>query len=97
MSLENLFILFIIIFYATTIFIPHNLFLKLVEKFYGNQERSNDNDKPNEVARQSANELFFLRNYLGGISQRTNNRNIEKIFDNIIPNVIPYTQDKNCK
>lgn len=92
MSLENLFIVFIVIFYATTIFIPHNLFSKLMEKFYGNQKRNN-NDKPKKIAIQSSNELFFLRNYLGGISPKTNNRDIEKI----IPNLTPYKQNKNCK
>ena len=97
MSLENLFIVFVIIFYAITIVIPHNFFSKLVEKFYGNQERSNGNDKTNEIARESSNELFFLRNYLGGVGQRTKNKDIEKIFYNIVTNVIPYTQDKNCK
>lgn len=90
-------IVFVTLFYVATIFIPRDYYSNLAEKLNRNQQGGDCNNEPDKIARQSSNETLFLRNYLRRVSQGANDREVKKILDNIIPNVIPNKKRKNSK
>lgn len=88
---------FVVCFYAATICVPSKFYAGLLKKLKCDQQRGNSDNDADKIARQLANETFFLRNHLRGVGQRANDRDIKQILDDIIFNVVPDKKQEKSK